>query len=441
MTTLPRVASLSPEAFTARLAALGAPGRFAIAVSGGRDSMALARLCGELVSDGRAEALALIVDHGLRAGSAAEARQAAQWCADLGLAVRILDWRGPKPETGIQAEARSARYRLLIEAAAAAGCAALMTAHTRSDQAETLLMRITRGAGVRGCAAMRARSFIAAGAGAPLPLLRPLLDWTRAEITEFASAAGQPFLDDPSNADPRFERVRMRALLAQEGPLSEAGLGAAAGRLAEADQRLRRQEDLLFDRLGGCFHGWGGASLARWDPGAAGSAALARRLFHAAGGAVLPPEESAAAAAMTALDETGAASLAGALVQRWRGRVWFFREPAAVLGRAGIAPLPPLRLTAPALWDRRFILAPGGGAPAEIRPLGREAAALLGDHAVLFDGPPEALAGLPGVFSAAGAPAGLIAAPALPFMQSGNVRVRAQSLCRERYDGDVVRFA
>ncbi|MEZ5894376.1 MAG: tRNA lysidine(34) synthetase TilS [Parvularculaceae bacterium] len=438
--TAPREpAPLSPDAFAKRLGRLGAPRRFAFAVSGGRDSMALARLAAAYVERTGAEVFAFTVDHGLRAASAGEALEAQGWCADLGLPHRILHWDGVKPSSAVQAEARAARYKLLIAACEHEHCEAILTAHTLSDQAETLLMRLARGAGPRGLSAMRAEGFIAAGAGAPLRLLRPLLDWSRAEITDYLAREGQAFLDDPSNDDARFERVRVRALLDEARDLlPEAQLAETARRMADADARLRAQEDALFNKFGGCLYGWGGVSLARWAPDAPCAAGLARRLIHAAGAGDHPPEESAASDAMTGAADGGAATLGGALIQRWKGALWIFREPAALLGRAGVAPLGPERLDGPMLWDRRFILesmGEGFSGAAEVRPLGAGAAALLGARAALFDGPPEALCAQPGLFSSGG----LIGAPTLPFMDSGPAA--AKPLISERFAGETVRFA
>ena len=129
--------------------------------------MALARLCAAWGQGSGAKAVALTVDHGLRPQSAAEAAKAKAWCEAAGLQHETLVWTGPKPATGLQAAARAARYGLLIEAARSHGCEALLTAHNEDDQAETLFMRLSRGAGARGLSAMRAESLVAAGPRGP----------------------------------------------------------------------------------------------------------------------------------------------------------------------------------------------------------------------------------------------------------------------------------
>ena len=432
-------APVDPETFAARLQALAAPRRFALAVSGGRDSMALARLAAAYCRTTGAEALAFTVDHGLRPESAADAEQCAAWCEAAGLPARILTWDGGKPATGLQAAARNARYRLLAHAAAAAGCAAVLTAHSADDQAETVFMRLKRGAGMRGLAAMDAETKIAAGAGAPVRLLRPFLSFSRAALTASVEAMGQDYLDDPSNDDPAFERVRVRALLAaleEQGLMTGAALRQTAERLRAADRRLRAQEETLFSALGGCFYRWGGVSIDRFDPETAtpaGLAGLSARLIHAASGEAHGPDDQAALGALRAAARDGAATLGGALVRRWRDRFWVLREPGAVLGRAGVAPMGAEALDGPLLWDDRFILRPRG-AGLSVAPAGEAAPRRLGPAAALFEGPPEALFTTPGVYREGA----LIGAPALPSMAFD--AVSAEPLAEERFAGGIIRF-
>jgi tRNA(Ile)-lysidine synthase len=429
---------LTPDAFAARLSALNPPKRLALALSGGRDSVALLRLCAGYAKTGNLALSAFTVDHGLRPEAAAEAEQAGAWARSAGVPHRILRWTGAKPASGLQAAARAARYRLLIDAAESEGCGALVTAHTLDDQAETLFMRLARGGGPAGLAAMRAQSLIANGAGEPLRLLRPMLSFSRADVTDWLGETGQTFIDDPSNDDPAFERVRVRALLAalaEQDILTAEKLAETAARAAKAAERLARQEDALLDAFGGVFHGWGGVSLARWRAEAPGAAGLARRLIHAAGGGEFAPEEDAAAHAAANALETGAGTLGGALIRLWKSRLWFLREPAALTGRAGSPPASPQPLDGRLLWDRRFaVLAGQGGSALEVGAMGEGACAFLGVREGLFDGPPEALAAMPGVYRNGV----LIGAPALPFMETG--QAIAKSLVQERYAGRIVRF-
>ena len=228
------------EEFRSRLNALKIEAGFAIAVSGGRDSMALARLAAEYAVKTGNSVLALTVDHGLREESGAEAKRVADWCAAIGLAHKTLIWTGEKPKTGIQEAAREARYGLLVRAAQEAGFDALLTAHSADDQAETIFMRLTRGAGPRGLSAMREVTYIAAGAGERIRLVRPLLRYSRARLTSTVKAYGQRYVDDPSNDDPVYERIRTRALLAalgQQNILTQKSLLRCADRMRKAEQR------------------------------------------------------------------------------------------------------------------------------------------------------------------------------------------------------------
>ncbi|WP_111423731.1 tRNA lysidine(34) synthetase TilS, partial [Rhodoplanes roseus] len=172
----------------------------------------------------------------------------------LGVSHRVLRWVGDKPSTGLQEAARVARYRLLAEAARAVGAAHVVTAHTRDDQAETVLFRLARGSGLSGLAGMARVSPLPALStgegkatdGAPF-LVRPFLDVPKARLIATLEAAGVPYADDPSNRDPRFTRSRLRRLLpslAEEG-LSAARLVQLAGRMRRADAALEAAVDRL----------------------------------------------------------------------------------------------------------------------------------------------------------------------------------------------------
>jgi len=221
--------------------------RLLIAVSGGPDSVALLGLLSEwAAAPDRPTIAAATVDHGLRAGSAAEAESVAALCRRLGVPHATLPWTGPKPRTAVQAQARAARYLLLGQEAQRLGGAALATAHTEDDQAETILMRMARGSGPAGLIGMKARS-----ERDGVVLLRPLLGAAKARLVATAQAQGLPFVTDPSNAETRFERVRWRALqpaLAGEG-LDAARLSVLSRRLARMEAALEQPAELLRARL------------------------------------------------------------------------------------------------------------------------------------------------------------------------------------------------
>jgi tRNA(Ile)-lysidine synthase len=157
-------------------------------------------------------------------------------CRKLGVAHAILtaDW-AERPVTGIQEKARAARYRLLGEWLSDRNLPALATAHHADDQAETLVMRLNRGSGVRGLAGMRPIARVPACA---IPLLRPLLGWRHAELEAICASAGMATAADPSNADERFERVRVRQALGEADWLDVAAAGRSAANLASADEAL-----------------------------------------------------------------------------------------------------------------------------------------------------------------------------------------------------------
>ncbi|MHC2435395.1 tRNA lysidine(34) synthetase TilS [Bradyrhizobium sp. USDA 4451] len=208
-----------------------------LAVSGGPDSVALMWL---VTRWRRALArgpnlVAVTVDHGLRPEAAREARDVKRLARSLDLPHHTLRWNGPKPATGVPAAARAARYRLLAQAARKHGATHILTAHTRDDQAETLLMRMLRGSGVAGLAAM-ARETERDG----IVLTRPLLDVSKAQLIATLNKARIGFADDPTNRDVSFARPRLRALmplLAEEGGDAR-NLARLAARIARANAAL-----------------------------------------------------------------------------------------------------------------------------------------------------------------------------------------------------------
>lgn len=205
----------------------GSTDAIAIALSGGGDSTALSCLVRDHFAErGEADRLfAVTVDHGLRAESAGEAERAGRFCAALGIEHRIRRWHGDKPDAGLQAAAREARYRLIADAAGERGCAIVLTGHTLDDQAETVAMRRQRGTG-RGLSGIAPATLY----GRRTWFVRPLIGLRRDDLRGYLTARGQDWVDDPSNLDPRFERVRMRAAT------GEAKVDAAAFRIA-FDQR------------------------------------------------------------------------------------------------------------------------------------------------------------------------------------------------------------
>jgi tRNA(Ile)-lysidine synthase len=205
-----------------------------LAVSGGPDSIALmwlvARWRRALARGPRL--VAVTVDHGLRPEAAREARDVKRLARGLDVPHRTVRWSGVKPRAGLPAAARAARYRLLVQTARAVGATHILTAHTRDDQAETLLMRMMRGSGLTGLAAM-ARETERDG----VRLARPFLHVSKSQLLATLKKAKIDFADDPTNRDVNFTRPRIRALmpaLAAEGGDAR-NLARLASRLARAN--------------------------------------------------------------------------------------------------------------------------------------------------------------------------------------------------------------
>ncbi|QIG78466.1 tRNA lysidine(34) synthetase TilS [Stakelama tenebrarum] len=207
-----------------------------LAVSGGPDSVALLLLA---AAAWPGSVHAATVDHRLRPESADEAAMVAALCTRIGVPHATLT----RAESGVfagnqQEAARTLRYTLLSQWAAGTGLLWVATAHQRDDIAETFLMRARRGAGVGGLAAMvPMRPMLAEDPASPL-LVRPLLGWSRAELSGLARCAGAPFVTDRSNADPRYDRARIRRLIDESDDLSPGRLALAAGNLRHAEDGL-----------------------------------------------------------------------------------------------------------------------------------------------------------------------------------------------------------
>lgn len=355
-------APLTAADFAALMAPLGpfeARPVVAVAVSGGADSLCLALLAQDWASGLGGRAVALTVDHGLRPDSSAEAARVGAWLAGRGMEHHILRWDGAKPAADIQAEARKARYRLLEDWCAARGVLHLLLAHHQDDQAETLLLRLARGSGVDGLAAMAAVAETFS-----LRQLRPLLAVPRARLAATLAARGQDWVEDPSNRNPAFSRARLRALMPA---LAAEGMGAE--RLAATARRMARARAALEDDVA--------AAAARWvAPHPAGHAVvdptvfrlvaeevglrLLVRLVQAVGGGAYPPREDRVVALYGRLRGglEGGATLGGCRLAPVLGGVLVCREAARMA--------PPLALVPgqPALWDGRFRLKLAACAPA-----------------------------------------------------------------------------
>ncbi len=177
----------------------------AVGVSGGADSICLCRMLARCAEKSSREVLALTVDHGLRAESASEAKQVHKWLSDLKIPHKTLIWQGEKPKTAIEEEARLARYALLTDECKKQGIKYLCLAHNKNDNVETFFIRLAKSSGVDGLSGIKPES-VRNG----IVILRPLLNFTREQIKATNNFMKQPWIEDPSNENEIYERVRFR---------------------------------------------------------------------------------------------------------------------------------------------------------------------------------------------------------------------------------------
>ncbi|MGE0024917.1 MAG: tRNA lysidine(34) synthetase TilS [Hyphomicrobium sp.] len=403
--------AISDHDIDALFGVLLAPFRHVVlAVSGGSDSMALMLLAARWVASGKSPAGLAIevatVDHGLRAGSAREAEWVAERAKALGFQHTILVWGGDKPGSALQARAREARYALLVAQARVTTPAAVVTAHTADDQAETLIMRLGRGSGLDGLAGMApSRPLLPDGS---VRLVRPLLKLAKGSLAHVVKQAGGAWLDDPSNERLDFERVRLRAAhdhLSALG-LTNDKLALSASRLTRAREALESATETrlkaLVDVHDGSF-----ASLERkaWEREPEDiRVRLSARLLAAFGGLAKPAQLSQIEALVATLAEGRpmAQTLGGCIVSQGRTTLRLYREPS----RRTLPELS-LRPGEEAVWDWRFRIRYAGAArdgsdatPVVVRALGLAAYAILRGGLAAKDRPPaRAAAGLPAIWS------------------------------------------
>lgn len=357
------------------MAALGAFERqptLGVAVSGGPDSLSLVLLADRWARSQGGFVHAITIDHAIRPDSAAEAAKVAQWMAARGISHEIYRLQEALPAGDLQGQARAARYRALERICAERSILHLLTGHHREDQAETFMLRLARGSGVDGLAAMAAVT-----PRRHIRILRPLLDVPRARLAATCAAMGQASVDDPSNRNPAFARIKLR----QGWGVLDAG-GLSADRLAQTAQHLGRARLALEDDTAALlarvvrYHE---AGFARLDPKGfnraspeIGLRALVR-VLQLVGGQYYKPRfertERLYADLQRAVDRT----LGGCrLVSEASGTVLIYREPAA------IAPDLPLGREA-VQWDGRFTAtgAPDAWDGLSIGALGVEGAAFM----------------------------------------------------------------
>lgn len=314
------------------------PGPLVVAISGGSDSTALLTGLSRLRTDPAFAGFSLhavTIDHGLRAGSAEEAEAVAALCKRLAIHHRIRCWQGEKPETGLQAAARAARYRLLAHEARALEAAALLTGHSADDQRETIAMRAARGEG-DGLSGMAEQTLIEEDVW----LVRPLLALDRQTMRTALLEWGEPWLDDPSNDNPRFERVRRRreGIAARDFPERDrARTAEAQAKWLDAHVQVTAGAVARVSSISSVI-GQDDASLALF------------RLSSAIGGKVhLPPVEARLRiVGWLQAGEPGRKTLGGTVFDLRRDALWLYRESRGLL---------PKRLQVDGdLYDGRYLL-------------------------------------------------------------------------------------
>ncbi|WP_424969143.1 tRNA lysidine(34) synthetase TilS [Dinoroseobacter sp. S76] len=351
--------------------------RIGIAVSGGGDSMALLHLASGWGAARGVSIHAATVDHGLRAEAAAEQAHVAASCAALDLPHRPLRWTGWDGQGNLQASAREARIALLADWARAEALDAVCLGHTQDDQAETLLLRLMRGSGVDGLAAMSARR-----QRAGVLWLRPLLDQQRETLRDYLRAERVAWCEDPSNTDERFDRVRVRRAIDM--------LDLDTARLAQTADAMRRAQDALGQRAaevvtaGHVRFDWGEVLMDHARLAALDAETRLRLLAEAVrwvSGTAYRPRLSSLETTWARLAE-GPATLQGCLFTPERADLRISREVSAVADLRGPIAEP---------WDGRWQFAwPENSAPrpaAEVRSLGAEGLKQVGRPP---DGPPFA---------------------------------------------------
>jgi tRNA(Ile)-lysidine synthase len=391
--------AVSPSEARAAFERLAHHGKLALAVSGGPDSLALMHLAAEwrAASGAGPELCVLTVDHKLREDAREEALMVGRLAARLGLPHAILAWEGGQGGRALQARARAARYDLMTAYCHAHAIPALATAHTLDDQAETFLMRLKRGSGLDGLAAIPP-----SGTWSGIAIERPLLEMPKARLIATLEARGIGYASDPSNADLRFERVQVRG---QKDALAALGLTHEA--IALSARRLRRAREALdrgTDHFLASASEISGAGFALVDRQALFAApqeialrALAR-LIATVGGGEEPVRLAKLEALLASLGaEPGKAhTLSRCRIGPQKGKLGIFREV-----RRDALPALSLEPGTRALWDNRFRIELGAEARESltVKALGEQGLRdLCGNTSVLSSLPRLAGRTLPACF-------------------------------------------
>ena len=347
------------DQFGSHLAGLQGFPHIALAVSGGSDSAAMLHLVAQWNArqSSQIALTVLSVDHGLRSEAALECAQVGEWCKALGLNHATLHWVGEKPSSGVQAKARLARYTLMTDWCLAHDVPVLLTAHTADDQAETIVMRQSRTSTAKSLAGIwPVRDWNG------VQVMRPLLLARRQELRDYLFSQNLNWIDDPSNFNPHYERVRIREKLAGNADVAKSA--AYALRAIKATQQ--KSEDWISRHLSISDLG-----LLSWKRDKANSVAadvgdeILSRIFMFSGIAHLPELKSRQSLwGWLGSDEPKRRTLGGLIFAGRKHDILVAREPGRISDETNVIPS-----SGKVVWDGRFIVQ--GPKGAEIRPAGK----------------------------------------------------------------------
>ncbi len=341
------------------------PEAMGVAVSGGSDSMALLYLLKEFCDIHSITLRAVTVDHNLRSEAADEAERVARQCRKLGVPHDTLVWQDWNGEGNLQSAARDARYSKIADWAGTYGIDTIAVGHTADDQAETVLMRLARRSGVDGLSAMHARTLRKG-----INWVRPLLKTRRAVLRRYLEDRDVSWIDDPSNDDDRYDRIKARKALQHLAPLGidAEALVEIADHMAQARKALDwhtflAAKQVVSTEAGALVLDETGLRL---QPDEVQRRLMAKSISWVSG-AEYAPRRAPLAAVMAGLNRGQAGTLGGCHIRRIAARIWIFREHKAVSATT---------CATDELWDNRWRMTPYHPAThhedLRIRPLGME---------------------------------------------------------------------
>ncbi len=380
MLIMKKISPLTPSEFSHLMAAFApfeSPPTIAIATSGGSDSLALALLAHQWAQDLGGKAIALTVDHRLREGSTAEAHQVKAWLEAREIEHHILTWeRGAENEplqTAIQATAREARYQMLGQWCKDHGVKHLLTAHHAQDQLETFMIRLAKGSGLKGLTSTQRVVLTNFGR-----ILRPLLTLDSSRLKATLNQLNQPFIQDPSNENEDFTRVRWRQLLPALG-----AEGLTPTTIQETLERLNHAQRLLDQHISGLLrqyvslfpHGYATFNKEALKESPEAFEEMLKCVLATIGTRDYPVRRQALHRAMEAMNAGQSFTLGGCQIIHKTKEFWIVREPAAV-GEDILVNQPGIYL-----WDHRFRVDVSQDVPCSIATLGAEGIQKLGAEA------------------------------------------------------------